>query len=178
MFGHAIVRAMIPYRSLIQYAAAVLVGITIGATVNGWRLNAALAEQKAQHAAQSTAIARAVSAAATDAIERQRQTQADLALIDQQLTQELTIARAETDTLRAAVAAGQRQLRIQATCPTTATTSVRAATTATSVDDAAGAELTGNAEQHYWRLRDQITLVTNQVAGLQAYINTACLAQP
>jgi prophage endopeptidase len=166
---------MIPYRSLIQYAAAVLVGITIGATVNGWRLSAALAEQKAQHAAETTAIARAVSAAATDAIERQQQTQTDLARIDQHLTQELTNARAETDELRAAVAAGQRQLRIQATCPTTTTTSVRAATATTSVDDEPGATLTGNAEQHYWRLRDQITLVTNQVAGLQAYISSACM---
>lgn len=167
---------MIPHRQLIQYAAAVLIGITIGATANGWRLNAALAEQKAQHAGETTAIAQAVSAAATDAIERQQQTQTDLARIDQQLTQELTNARAETDTLRDAVAAGQRQLRIQATCPATTTASVRAATTATSVDDEPGAALTGNAEQHYWRLRDQITLVTNQVAGLQAYINTACLA--
>lgn len=165
--------SLILNRQLIQYAAAVLVGITIGATANGWRLSAALAEQKAQHAAETTAIAQAVSAAATDAIERQQQTQTDLARIDQQLTQELTNARAETDTLRDAVAAGQRQLRVQATCPTNSA-SVRAATTTASVDDAAGAELTGNAEQHYWRLRDQITLVNNQVAGLQAYITTAC----
>lgn len=159
---------------VIRLALVLVSGMIIGFTVNGWRLSAALAEQKAQHAAEITAIAQAVSAAATDAIERQQQAQTDLARIDQQLTQELTNARAETDTLRDAVAAGQRQLRIQATCAATATTSVRAATTATSVDDEPGAALTGNAEQHYWRLRDQITLVTNQVAGLQAYIQSAC----
>ncbi len=65
----------------------------------------------------------------TDMQVRQR----DVAALDARYSRELADARAENETLRADVAAGRKRLRINATCPG----SVRKATTASGVDNAA-----------------------------------------
>ena len=64
----------------------------------------------------------------TDMQQRQR----DVAALDAKYTKELADAKAENDALRDDVAAGRRRFRIRAVCP-----SVREATTASGVDDAA-----------------------------------------
>ena len=70
-----------------------------------------------------------------------------------QNTQGLADAKAENDALRDDVAAGRRQLHIKAVCQ-----SVREATTASGVDNAASPRLADTAERDYFTLRRLITM--------------------
>jgi len=160
---------------LLKYAGILAIGIAIGATVNGWRLDSRLSEAKAQHAQQIADIARVATQAATQALQRQQQAQTRLSAIDQQHTQELANAQAETDRLRSAVASGERQLRINATCPNPSSNAVRSTAPAPSVDDATSTRLTDAAERDYWTLRARIGVATSQITALQAYITNVCL---
>ncbi|EAT2219131.1 lysis protein [Salmonella enterica] len=103
----------------------------------------------------------------TDMTKRQR----DVAALDARYTKELSDAKAENDALRDDVAAGRRRLLVNATCPAVPTGK---STSAASVDNAASATLTANAERNYWRLRDGIATVTKQLEGAQDYIRTQC----
>ncbi|OSL09040.1 bacteriophage lysis protein, partial [Escherichia coli H296] len=79
-------------------------------------------------------------AAITDMQMRQR----DVAALDAKYTKELADAKAENDALRDDVAAGRRRLHIKAVCQ-----SVREATTASGVDNAASPRLADTAERDY-----------------------------
>ena len=74
--------------------------------------------------------------------------QRDVAALDAKYTKELADAKAENDALRDDVAAGRRQLHIKAVCQ-----SVREATTASGVDNAASPRLADTAERDYFTLR-------------------------
>ncbi|HDY3403845.1 TPA: lysis protein [Salmonella enterica] len=104
----------------------------------------------------------------TDMTKRQH----DVAALDARYTKELADAKAENDALRDDVAAGRRRLLVNATCPAMPTGK---STSAASVDNAASATLTANAERNYWRLRDGIATVTKQLEGAQEYIQQQCL---
>ena len=80
-------------------------------------------------------------AAITDVQMRQR----DVAALDAKYTKELADAKAENDALRDDVAAGRRRLHIKAVCQ-----SVREATTASGVDNAASPRLADTAERDYF----------------------------
>ena len=84
-------------------------------------------------------------AAITDMQMRQR----DVAALDAKYTKELADAKAENDALRDDVAAGRRRLHIKAVCQ-----SVREATTASGVDNAASPRLADTAERDYFTLRE------------------------
>ena len=75
--------------------------------------------------------------------------QRDVAALDAKYTKELADAKAENDALRDDVAAGRRRLHIKAVCQ-----SVREATTASGVDNAASPRLADTAEQDYFTLRE------------------------
>ena len=77
----------------------------------------------------------------TDMQMRQR----DVAALDAKYTKELADAKAENDALRDDVAAGRRRLHIKAVCQ-----SVREATTASGVDNAASPRLADTAERDYF----------------------------
>ena len=67
------------------------------------------------------------------------------------------------------VAAGRRRLHIKAVCQ-----SVREATTASGVDNAAS-RLADTAERDYFTLRERlITMQKKQLEGTQKYINEQC----
>ena len=66
-------------------------------------------------------------------------------------TKELADAKAENDALRDDVAAGRRRLHIKAVCQ-----SVREATTASGVDNAASPRLADTAERDYFTLRERL----------------------
>ena len=70
--------------------------------------------------------------------------QRDVAALDAKYTKELADAKAENDALRDDVAAGRRRLHIKAVCQ-----SVREATTASGVDNAASPRLADTAERDY-----------------------------
>ena len=87
-------------------------------------------------------------AAITDMQMRQR----DVAALDAKYTKELKAdAKAENDALRDDVAAGHRRLHIKAVCQ-----SVREATTASGVDNAASPRLADTAERDYFTLRERL----------------------
>ena len=75
--------------------------------------------------------------------------QRDVAALDAKYTKELVDAKAENDALRDDVAAGRRRLHIKAVCQ-----SVREATTASGVDNAASPRLADTAERDYFTLRE------------------------
>ena len=98
-----------------------------------------------------------------------------VAALDAKHTKELNDEKAKLEKLRADVAAGRVGLRVNATCTPTAGTDVPPATSATGVADAAGPRLDDAAERDYFRLRDGIATVRQQIAGLQEYIRGVCL---
>ena len=71
--------------------------------------------------------------------------QRDVAALDAKYTKELADAKAENDALRDDVAAGRRRLHIKAVCQ-----SVREATIASGVDNAASPRLADTAERDYF----------------------------
>ena len=76
-------------------------------------------------------------------------------------------AKAENDALRDDVAAGRRRLHIKAVCQ-----SMREATTASSVDNAAS-RLADTAERDYFTLRERLITMQKQLEGTH-YINEQC----
>ena len=95
--------------------------------------------------------------------------QRDVAALDAKYTKELADAKAENDALRDDVAAGRRRLHIKAVCQ-----SVREATTASGVDNAASPRPSwSTAERDYFTLRRLITM-QKQLEGTQKYINEQC----
>ena len=87
---------------------------------------------------------------------------------DAKCTKELADAKAENDALRDDVAAGRRRLHIKAVCQ-----SVREATTASGVDNAASPRLADTAEQDYFTLRERRSLCKNNWKEPK-YINEQC----
>ena len=98
-----------------------------------------------------------------------QQRQRDVAALDAKYSRELANAKAENETLRADVAAGRRRLHIKAVCQ-----SVREATTASGVDNAASPRLADTAEQDYFTLRERLITMQKQLEGTQKYINEQC----
>ena len=88
--------------------------------------------------------------------------------LDAKYTKELADAGAENDALRDDAAAGRRRLHIKAVCQ-----SVREATTASGVDNAASPRLADTAERDYFTSERLITM-QKQLEGTQKYINEQC----
>lgn len=91
--------------------------------------------------------------------------------IDLQRTQELNDERIENDGLRRAVDAGLKRLRLNATCSVPAPP----AASAGGLADAGTAELTADARQNYFTLRDQLALSRQMILGLQDHVRRVCL---
>ncbi|WP_342221130.1 lysis protein [Candidatus Fukatsuia endosymbiont of Tuberolachnus salignus] len=102
---------------------------------------------------------------------RQKQYQ-QIAVLDNKHTQELTDAKTQLAALEHDVLVGKRRVQLAARCET-----LPATPTATRLDDAAGARLDDAVVNDYFRLRKGIEIVTQQIAGLQAYVTQVCLAQ-
>ena len=115
--------------------------------VNHYRDNAITYKAQRDKNARELKLA---NAAITDMQMRQR----DVAALDAKYTKELADAKAENDALRDDVAAGRR-LHIKAVCQ-----SVREATTASGVDNAASPRLADTAERDYFH--PQRGLITMQ----------------
>ena len=105
----------------------------------------------------------------TATIADMQQRQRDVAALDAKYTKELADAKAENDALRDDVAAGRRRLHIKAVCQ-----SVREATTASGVDNAASPRLADTAERDYFILRERLMTMQKQLEGAQEYIRTQC----
>ena len=94
--------------------------------------------------------------------------QRDVAALDAKYTKELADAKAENDALRDDVAAGRRRLHIKAVCQ-----SVREATTASGVDNAASPDWQTPLNRIISPSKAEITM-QKQLEGTQKYINEQC----
>ena len=79
--------------------------------------------------------------------------------------EELSDARSQINRLERDVIADRKRLLVSARCPRMSSDS-----SSTSLDDASSPELNRDAERAYFRLREQIITMRNQLTGLQDYI--------
>lgn len=136
--------------------------VIVALSTMGWLANhyhgKFLQEQKrADTAEQSLKLANAT---ITDMQVRQR----DVAALDAKYTGELADAKATIDQLERDVASGKRRLQLNARC------TKGSAASSPGVDDETTSELTPDARQNYFRLREQLATSEKQILGLQGYI--------
>lgn len=89
-------------------------------------------------------------------------------------TEELNHALDDIENLRLAVDAGDKRLRVKATC----SAAVPAGTGAAGVADAGTAELAADARSDYFTLRDQLALSRQMIFGLQDHLRSFCTTTP
>ena len=102
---------------------------------------------------------------AEDTIADMQTRQREVAALDAKYTGELADAKATIDQLERDVASGKRRLQLNATCKGNSTGTA-------GMDDASTAELTPDARQNYFHLREQLVTAEKQILGLQEYIRT------
>ena len=140
-------------------ALVICIIVCLSWAVNHYRDNAIT--YKAQRDKNARRELKLADAAITDMQMRQR----DVAALDAKYTKELADAKAENDALRDDVAAGRRRLH-QTVCQ-----SVREATTASGVDNAASQTVV-TAERD--ALRERLITMQKLMEGTQKYINEQC----
>lgn len=98
-------------------------------------------------------------------IDTMQKQQVSVATLDAKYTQELRNAQDTIDQLSADIDAGTKRLSIRAKCVSKSTGTV-------SVGDAGTATLDRDAQQDYYRLREQMILADKQIRYLQDYIRS------
>ncbi|WP_425333202.1 lysis protein [Escherichia coli] len=146
----------------IIYALVICIIVCLSWAVNHYRDNAITYKEQRD---KKVSELKQLTATIADMQQRQR----DVAALDAKYSRELANAKAENETLRADVAAGRRRLHIKAVCQ-----SVREATTASGVDNAASPRLADTAERDYFTLRERLITMQKQLEGTQKYINEQC----
>lgn len=140
------------------WAVIICLVVSLGLAVNHYRDNAT--EYKKQRDEKAQALNHA-NATIADMTTRQR----DVAALDAKYTQELADAQENINQLERDVANGRKWLQLNATCK-------GKSSGATGMDDVATAELTPDARQNYFHLREQLVTAEKQILGLQEYIRT------
>ena len=131
-------------------ALVICIIVCLSWAVNHYRDNAITYKAQRDKNARESVLANA-------AITDMQMCQRDVAALDAKYTKELADAKAENDALRDDVAAGRRRLHIKAVCQ-----SVREATTASGVDNAASPRLADTAERDYFTLRERLITMQKQ----------------
>lgn len=149
-------------------ARSLVLALVAGLVVVLWRLDNVSADRDKAVATANTQTAAADSLRSTLRLGRALLT--ELQQLDEKNTTELSHALDENQRLRADVAAGHQRLRLNATCPA----AVSADPGAAGVADAGSPQLTADARQDYFTLRDQLALTRQQVLGLQDYVRNVC----
>ena len=143
-------------------ALVICIIVCLCRAVNHYRDNAITHKAQRDKNARELKLA---NAAITDMQMRQR----DVAALDAKYTKELADAKAENDALRDDAAAGRRRLHIKAVCQ-----SVREATTASGVDNAASPDWQTPLNGIISLLRERLITMQKQLEGTQKYINEQC----
>ena len=140
-------------------ALVICIIVCLSWAVNHYRDNAITYKAQRDKNARELKLA---NAAITDMQMRQR----DVAALDAKYTKELADAKAEHDALRDDVAAGRRRLHIKAVCQ-----SVREATTASGVDNAASPDWQTPLNGIISPSERGLITMQKQLEGTQKYIN-------
>lgn len=152
--------------TLVRYLVLALVAGLVAAL---WRLDSVSADRDMAVATANTQTAAADSLRST--LRLSRELLSELQQLDEKNTKDLSHALDENQRLRADVAAGNQRLRLNATC---SPAPVPADSGRAGVADGGTAELTADARQDYFTLRDQLALTRQQVLGLQDYVRNVC----
>ena len=138
-------------------ALVICIIVCLSWAVNHYRDNAITYKAQRDKNARELKLA---NAAITDMQMRQR----DVAALDAKYTKELADAKAENDALRDDVAAGRRRLHIKAVCQ-----SVREATTASGVDNAASLDWQTPLNGIISTLRERLITMQKQLKNPEVY---------
>ncbi len=147
----------------IIYALVICIIVCLSWAVNHYRDNAITYKEQRD---KKVSELKQVTATIADILQRQR----DVAALDEKYSRELADAKAENDALRDDIVAGRRRLRIRAVCQT-----VREATAASGMGNAAAPRLADTAERDYFTLRERLIIMQKQLEGAQLYIREQCL---
>lgn len=151
---------MIPYPLAVRALAGLAVAAACfgaGWAVNGWRLGASIAQERADEARRALRVAE-TAGAERDALA------GDLARVDADAIRNLRRLTDENDDLRARVAAGTVRVRVRgAACPA----HVPASASGSGVDSGAGTELTPTAGQDILDLRADAIRVGAKLSACQ-----------
>ena len=163
------------------YAAVILssflAGVIVAATAQGWRYGKQLADKDtaysdlvSSHERELNRLADEAHRATSAALEKQQAAERRLADADKKHTEDLKNAQDENARLSAAVAAGQRRLRVQARCPAPAG-AVQGSPDASagSLGDDTTVELSGAAGRNVLAIRAGIIDDRAKIAYLQDY---------
>lgn len=99
-------------------------------------------------------------------LKRERRAVDELSRHEKETMENLENAKAEINNLRDIVTAGRAELRIKASCPSA---TMPETASANSSNDASTPKLDRDAEQNYWRLREEHERVIQQIKSLQNY---------
>ena len=142
-------------------ALVICIIVCLSWAVNHYRDNAITYKAQRDKNARELKLA---NAAITDMQMRQR----DVAALDAKYTKELADAKAEND------ACVMMLPLVVVGCTSAVCQSVREATTASGVDNAASPRLADTAERDYFTLRERLITMQKQLEGTQKYINEQC----
>ena len=152
-------------------------GFLLGMTINGWRWEVKLSAEQAshertrsEHAAQLQLLTDSALQAERDARQREQAALSAVAQIDQVYREDLANAQSEIETARAAVAAGERRLRLNASCPAPTTgNSMPGSAPSAGLGDDPGPRLADTVEQDYFTLTGRLETMELQLTACQAY---------
>ena len=152
---------------LVAIGVALALAFAAGWGAQGWRKDAQLQEQRAQHARTLQDIAEKTAAALTAVRKYERLTAAHLAETDRQKSEGINAAKSETNRLRRCIAAGTCGVRLISTAG--AASSRGAADAATPGMDNEATAIHGDLQQRVLDLRDAIVEDSAALEYLQEY---------
>ena len=155
---------------LVPYVGAAVVAAYLSWSATDYRLKQEIARINSKHSQQITSITQAMLAEITIARQRADKLQGQIGDIDAKFTNDLSVAQAESDSLRDAVNVGDKRLRIlgnrPASCP-----SVPGATDGASLGDGAAIELSAAAGRAYFSLREGLTSDAAKLSACQEILS-------
>lgn len=152
-----------------------IAGVILGWVAHGIVSDREVSQLKLQQTTQDAADLAAALKTAKDLQDKGEALQDKLNQQDAQYTKQLQDAKNATQTLRECITNGTCGLRVHATCkadPLHTGAHVSHTATAAGLGNAAGPQLTGDAQQAYYSLRDGLATVTKQLAACQSYANS------
>lgn len=161
-----VVRSFLGGWKIYALAGVVFVAAVAGAYVKGRLDGAAICDGRLAVAAADYDEARDAAVAKAEAF--RAAVAQHLADIDTKHTKEMADAQVDLDSLRAAVAAGRKRLRVVAQCPAPA--GVPSAAGGAGVDTAPAPELGPDAREAYYDLRRQHREVTERLLACQGIL--------